>query len=232
MTTETRAAPPERRVDFIDHQADADLRLQPSRDGEHFPFVVLEGIDGVGKTTVGKALAATLKKRGMPTIFLATPPSPFDALAANVIEQCSIASRFFFFLSSLVHASNSIRQSLSSAAVICDRYIYSTIAYHRAFGLQRIPNLDTLDIRIPDFCFLLSVGNEGVRRNRILARQGSSPADLISIEDAAWRVDVVDQFERFDLISIETDNLTPSEVASTIVDAIMEDNTWPMLGAQ
>ena len=54
-------------------------------------LIVLDGIDGTGKTTVARKLAAALHAK-----YLRTPPPDFDAIRPRVDQQASIETRFLF----------------------------------------------------------------------------------------------------------------------------------------
>src|ERR1700677_1365004 len=90
-------------------------------------FIVLEGADGTGKTTAAKNLAKSLGAK-----YIATPPPKFREIRNVVDKDVSVGVRFLFYLTGVLHASDIVRQTLANQPVVCDRYIASTIAYHRA----------------------------------------------------------------------------------------------------
>lgn len=116
-------------------------------------FIALEGLSGVGKTIVGKMLA---KRLG--AYFYQTPADSFKAVRKQVDKDITNSSRFLFYLAGVVESANEIEEILMKKSVVCDRYILSTICYHRAAGLNfNLPNkliFSQLPIT-PDYTFLL-----------------------------------------------------------------------------
>jgi thymidylate kinase len=90
-------------------------------------IIVLEGLEGVGKTTIGTILA---KKFGAK--YVKTPPQEFNSARALIASDPSRYTRFYFYLSGLFVIQTALspcRESLTDHVVV-DRYIHSTIAYH------------------------------------------------------------------------------------------------------
>ena len=118
-------------------------------------FIVLEGIDGCGKTTVAKLLAekcnalvtkeptAGSKKIHQILRHHVTAPSPLE------MQELYIADR-------LEHIKRVIEPALAKGKnVICQRYALSTYAYGTAFGVsQKDLKHDFLE---PDATFLLDL---------------------------------------------------------------------------
>ena len=89
-------------------------------------LVALEGLEGVGKTTLGKMVAERL-----PATYLKSPPDEMNSARAFVARQGDPACSFYFYLSSLYAMQRAIEGALDQGrGVIADRYIGSTIAYH------------------------------------------------------------------------------------------------------
>src|SRR5205085_3065414 len=125
-----------------------------------YPFICVEGIDGVGKSTVAGKLATALDG-----IYYKTPPPPYDSIRANIDKKADPWARFYFYLSAVSFASAEISRLRLTQSVVCDRYIFSTLAYHIAMdecfrGHEVAPSL-----LMPDVTFLLvAVEEERVRR--------------------------------------------------------------------
>ncbi len=86
-------------------------------------FVVFEGLDGTGKTSVSRVLA---EKTG--GVYLKTPPPEFCRLRRKIQAEKNYYARFLFYLSSVVCASERTRQFPSSQIIVCDRYYYTSLA--------------------------------------------------------------------------------------------------------
>jgi len=145
-------------------------------------LIVFEGIDGTGKTTLSINLAHHLSSLGIRAMRyedVEDPKGGFNLIKPFIQEKVSIDASFFFYLASAIHKSGIIRNLLNEQWVICDRYIYSTLAYHKAKGadLTLLPSIDTFPIIFPDFYFLLRT-REPVRMRRIKQRSANNAGDL------------------------------------------------------
>lgn len=105
-------------------------------------FIVLEGIDGCGKSTQSKLLGKYLAAKGIPVYNTCEPTdSPFGSL----IRQClsgrietddkTIAGLFVADrLDHIYNKNNGILEKINSGiTVISDRYYFSSYAYHSNF---------------------------------------------------------------------------------------------------
>ena len=121
-------------------------------------FVVFEGLDLAGKTTIVNTLA-DLKKG----ISIKSPAIPFSDITQSVLERTTPMASFCFFLASNLQTSSQALNLLNSENVFCDRYIFSTIAYHAA--RQQVPFSKMMElakpfldiIAMPNFVIFLSL---------------------------------------------------------------------------
>ena len=90
------------------------------------PFIVFEGIDGCGKTTLINKIAPTLNN----TVVTHEPYSfNKEELKEYLGVEYNISnSVFFFVMDRVIHCKKIIEPNLNKM-VLCDRYIYSTYAY-------------------------------------------------------------------------------------------------------
>lgn len=129
-------------------------------------FIVFEGIDGSGKTTISKIVSEKLKWK-----YYKTPPIPFNNIRDIIDKNCYTTARFFFYLSSVCYASKEIEKILLTDSVVCDRYIYSTLAYHYTLDSDlKSYDLKNLNILIPNIIFYLKADYE-TRKMRIEKRE-------------------------------------------------------------
>ena len=105
-------------------------------------FIVLEGIDGCGKSTQGRLLLEYLSAKGVPCM---STREPTDGPIGGLIRQClkgqietdekAIASLFVADrLDHILGPREAILQKINEGVtVISDRYYFSSYAYHGAF---------------------------------------------------------------------------------------------------
>ena len=135
-------------------------------------FIVLEGIDGAGKTTQAELLEAYLKGQGR-RVWRTAEPTPFptgvalrEALGGKVKKtECEMATMFVLDrIAHNVHPTEGINAILESGQdIICDRYYYSTLAYQghsTDYEWTKGMNLNCPDIRKPDICIYLDLTPE------------------------------------------------------------------------
>nr|WP_206204919.1 MULTISPECIES: dTMP kinase [unclassified Thermococcus] len=135
-------------------------------------FIVLEGIDGAGKSTQAKLLAEWFEKRGYDVVLTKEPTdTAFGKLIRRlvltggregIIDGAKIsyeAEALLFAADRAEHVKKLIEPSLKAGkVVISDRYFYSSLAYQWARGLdlEWLINLNKFAIR-PDLVILLDL---------------------------------------------------------------------------
>lgn len=187
-------------------------------------LIVLEGIDGVGKSTIAQELRGLLSRKGIPVILYEKVEKKyrkFDRLKP-FIKSTSIATSHLFYLSSSSYKSEIIRKLLKRHWVICDRYAYSTEAYHRAKGSKiRLP-MEKLGILKPDFAFLITL-DEKIRRRRLKKRGKFDKDDMVLKKVGSMPHKKEKIFKGFGLIPIDNSGSlseTMSQIGKTIFTKI------------
>lgn len=137
-------------------------------------FVVLEALDGVGKTTLASTLAARLGGTMMntPGRELGTcSRAVLDALGPHQPARC------LFYAASVLVAGERARALVDRGApVVMDRYWLSTISYARARGVDLDVTAIEAVVPAPDVTVLVTL-DEDVRQRRLRDR-GCTEADL------------------------------------------------------
>lgn len=134
-------------------------------------FIVIEGIDGAGKTTQIELLAEKLRAEGRTVHVTAEPTVSVsggllrDALG-GISNRTACEMAALFVLDRIFHNVNpgGINAMLERGIdVICDRYYYSSLAYQGSqtdFEWVKNMNLGCPEIRIPDLCIFLDLAPE------------------------------------------------------------------------
>jgi dTMP kinase len=133
-------------------------------------LVALEGIDGAGKSTLARALATALRRRGLRVILRREPA---DRQLGRLAQQASVRDPWtgaVYFTLDRFLARPALEQDLRRAdVVISDRSLYSTLAYQgsalRPRAVHRLEELGPCATILPDQVFLLDLPlDEAVRR--------------------------------------------------------------------
>jgi dTMP kinase len=141
-------------------------------------FLVLEGLDGAGTTTVAGLLKERLQASDLRVRLTAEPTDgAFGRLLrrhlAKEVDLAPSTAALVFTADRADHLSSVIRPALARGrVVISDRYLLSTLAYQGAGGVSMEAVLAASErFDIPDVTFVLEVPEE-VRRARMSERPG------------------------------------------------------------
>ena len=132
-------------------------------------FIVIEGLDGSGKTTQANFLTRKLEKTQK--VLLTAEPS-LGKIGTFIREDCLYedkrlpieAEALLFAADRIEHINNEVKPALDEGKlVICDRYIYSSLAYQGSSGLS-LDWIKTINARAlqPDFSIFIDVAPEKV----------------------------------------------------------------------
>ncbi len=141
-------------------------------------FIVLEALDGVGKTTLARDLAAHLGG-----IALDTPGTDLRAVSTRVLDALGQhqTARALFYAASVLSAGERARKLvLEGTTVVMDRYWLSTLSYARARGVDIDLTAIEATVSRPDLTIL--VGLEEEERQRRLRLRGYTEADRETLE--------------------------------------------------
>lgn len=136
-------------------------------------LIVLEGLDGAGKTTVAIEIVDMLSRRGYKALYTYEPfDSPFAQALSKVKSELSLSpliDALAMACDRAYHVETIVMPHLEKGyVVVMDRYFYSTIAYQGAMGidLEWLRILNSVFIK-PDLAIYLDVEpDEGLRRSR------------------------------------------------------------------
>jgi dTMP kinase len=149
-------------------------------------FIVVEGVDGSGKSTMAGHIANNLRARGRQVLRTREPGgTPISEqirallLDPNNSAMVPFAELFLFMASRAQLVDEVIRPSLEKGVdVVCDRYYYSTAAYQGAAGKVGIATVISVAEKIakfqkPDLVLLLDLdpalarSRDGIRNDRV-----------------------------------------------------------------
>ncbi len=134
-------------------------------------FICIEGIDGSGKTTQARRLVKTLVGEGYDAVYTTEPTE--GAIGKIIRKQILQGTARFPVLEAVLfaadrvhHLENEVVPLLKAGkVVVCDRYVYSSVAYQGASGLpiKWIEGINKYAI-VPDIAIYIDVPPEVVFR--------------------------------------------------------------------
>ena len=197
-------------------------------------FIVLEGIDGAGKTTQAERLEAYLKSQGRRVLRTAEPTTfPTGVALRRALggeekkSECEMATLFVLDrIAHNVHPTEGIEALLSQGFdLICDRYYYSTLAYQGQstdYGWVRDMNLSCPEIRKPDLCIYLDLtpqqSLERILKGRERVEIYENAETLTRVRNAFFRV--FEDLSQRDRIVVVDAYRTPDEIAKDVISAV------------
>lgn len=187
-------------------------------------FIVIEGLDGSGKTTTAGLLA---KRLG--AVMFRSPPSSLETVHLNASASYSLHARMFYYLLGNFCASDQIEATIKCGrSVVSDRYWYSTVAgfsevmsgYGSEFR-KACTKLMAEQLVPPDRAFFLDASVEE-RKRRLLQRRSTSELDWQTL-DERHSSRVAAEYIALGLTRISVDRLAPEEVVSAILGRMVSN---------
>ena len=192
-------------------------------------FIVLEGIDGSGKTTQIKRLADYLCKNKHRCLITKEPTNgPIGSLALETVRGLSSLSpdtlALLFAADRSEHILHDIRPALESGIhVICDRFIYSNLAYQgETIPQKTIFAYNSQFLLQPDLTVFIDTSPEECTRRIISSRKSLELFD--GVERArSIRTEYFKAFETYSKqmpVKIIDGNLDEDEIFNQLLNIV------------
>jgi thymidylate kinase len=178
-------------------------------------FIVLEGIDCSGKSSVTETLANKLGG-----VAYATPPEKYRSLRKKIDFESNLGSHYEFYRQAVIEASTEISQMLATGTlVVCDRYWLSTLVYHRAGGMI-IDQKEFAQIVQPDLTVFLVVSPE-TQKKREDSRKTGNKGNLDGVQEILTNLYWQALMEsKLPFLVVHTDNITTDQCSNIIAAAL------------
>lgn len=195
-------------------------------------FIVLEGVEGAGKSRQCALLVDALKSRGVDAVLTREPGgAPLaeklrELILSPFYVPDAIAELYMYSAARRDHLNAVVFPALErGAVVVCDRFIYSTLAYQGYgrgldLGFIREVNRRTIEPLEVDLALFIDVSPEvGFKR-----KGGADSADRLEREDMEFFHRVYGGFsemcERGELLRINADG-EKQQTAQNILQAVL-----------
>jgi len=187
-------------------------------------FICVEGLDGCGKTTQTKLLVRKLRKMGWDAVYTAEPSR--GKIGKFIKKYClqgekrtfPIVEALLFAADRFEHVEREVIPALNEGKiVVSDRYVYSSLAYQGATGLDLkwIEMINEHAIR-PDLAIFVDVEPEAV-----IKRLKPKKSVMENFETQRKVLEVYVKFvEKGELVRIDGNN-SKKEVADDVLKVVL-----------
>ncbi len=196
-------------------------------------FVVLEGIDGSGKTSVAFLLKNMLSKRNIKTV-VTREPTYFEAgkLLRTYLSHYSLNQRdpiyeaLLFAADRIYHVNSYIKPLLKRGyVVVSDRYLYSSVVYQGTDGLPEdwILSINKFALK-PDLAFFINVSpQEAIKR---LSKSTKSMFENIVFLNKVYNkyIGLVERGLLININGIQPINRVATEIYNMVISKWREKN--------
>ncbi len=176
-------------------------------------FIVFEGIDGSGKTSICEMVHEELEKEGRHSVLTQEPTH--DEIGTFIrngsVEGISqMAEALLFVADRAVHTEKIIKLVDEGYTVLCDRYFASTVAYQAAslngdcLDWDWLLQINAPVVRTPDLTFLLDVDVEKSMK-RIAERGERSKFENLEYQRSV-RMNYIKLAKQFNFVIIDADS--------------------------
>lgn len=183
-------------------------------------FIVIEGLDGSGKSTQARMLAESLRKEGHDVNLTAEPTESMTGsllrrILSGYLEVDAKTLALLFTADRMEHLDKEIKPSLDKGeVVVCERYYHSTVAYQAAQGIDRnwLLQLNCKALE-PDATFYLDI-----EPSKAINRSDRNEI----FEEAEFLKKVQREYDKFKEIIRLDGNLEQEEISKRIQEAVSD----------
>jgi dTMP kinase len=188
-------------------------------------FICIEGLDGSGKTTHTRRLVRNLQEKGFDAVYTTEPSrGEFGTFIRTSVLQGeerlpSVVEAFLFAVDRIDHLEKEVEPALREGKiVVSDRYVYSSLAYQGAAGLDLrwIEEINRLALS-PDLAIYIDVPPKVVVRR---IRREKSVMETLEIQQKVEEV-YMKFVENGQLLPLDG-NRKKSEVAQDILQMVLD----------
>lgn len=177
-------------------------------------FLAIEGLDGVGKSTITKSLASKIE---------ATVYKP--RISSELATQSSLLAHYFLYLLANYQVGKKARRIKHYA--ISDSHVLRTITVHEAMGINSsvlhltIPLLGV--IPKPDLNYLLTCDHQQ-RLSRLQSR--SKPVDKFDVTESYMADRVIESYQKwgsllsYEIHQLDTTLQPPDQIVALILHSL------------
>lgn len=177
-------------------------------------LIAIEGIDGVGKTTIAKLLCEKLNA------FPQKTPLPSLKWAARFLDKFhnpEIETIGYFLLT--IITSLYIQQRLKYQSIVCDKYILNTIVTQTCLGGKLVKLIKLIRyylVRKPNYTFCLTISNKNQLMKRLKQR---GKLDANDQQLLPYCLEIQRKYLEFpEVIPIDTTEWTPDKILMIILN--------------
>lgn len=174
-------------------------------------IIAIEGLDGVGKTTVASLIRSTISESEL----LHTPPRSYYDGNLEVLRNLASPARSLLFYSGVLAISDRMRNFEEPRIMVIDRYLGSVAGMNNYLMPQFGDFCQDLALLHPDLTIELTC-EESTRRERLRKRgKPLDPFEILLERDASLRVHVHEHIRRSsnEYVAIDTTRLRAGDVA-------------------
>lgn len=182
-------------------------------------FIVLEGPDGSGKSTMAKMIGDYYAELGKKIVFTREPGGTnISEKIRNIIldneneEMCDEAEALLYAASRAQHVHEKILPNLEAGnVIISERYVYSSLVYQgigRGLGVDRVSSINAFGTNNlkPDLVFFFDIDPVKALKRK----KASAVADRLENEDISFHENVYRGYKELiksyeEIISIDAD---------------------------